>query len=349
MKLKGAEKMAKEFRILSIDGGGMLGTYSAAILDAIEKHYKKPILGNFDLISGTSSGSIIAAALAVKKTPAEILGFFTGNARRVFNYNRAGTAGDFFRTIWQLIGGSKYSNKRLLEAYRALYGENTSMGSVKTCYLCLTSFNVTRGRTTVFRTPHSRGALKHIDVPLWKAVACSSAAMTYMPQYFMDNYGENCGYVDGGSWANNPTMVGLAETFKNFMDKNNNIKIKVVSVGSYSENLRSKRVYSSLASWGTDLLTLFFSGQVKSADYELKCILNDSRHDYVRFEPVVDHSQAKKFTMDNTDPGELLDMIDMAGADFTAHMKEKNFRSVMDSIFLSGQKSAPKFLRPSVK
>jgi patatin-like phospholipase/acyl hydrolase len=335
--------MGKEFRILSIDGGGMLGTYSAAIISAIEEHYKKPVPGHFDLISGTSSGSIIAAALASGKTPSEILSFFTRDAAHIFYNNRAGTFLDFIRTVWQVAGGTKFSNDRLLKSYRTLYGEEADMGSIKKCYLCLTSFNVTRGATTVFRTPHSAGALKHRDVPLWKAVACSSAAMTYMPEYFMDSFGEKCGYVDGGSWANNPTMVGLAEAYKNFL-KDGKTRIKVVSIASFSENLKSKKKYSSLASWSTDLLTLFFSGQVRSADYELKCFLKDSRHDYIRFEPAVSSGQAKTFTMDNTAPAALAAMVDAAKSDFAGHMKDKKFKEVLDSIFAAKKDQKPRFI-----
>src|SRR6266516_8098973 len=52
------------YRILSLDGGGAKGFYTLGILDELEKNIGKPLHACFDLIFGTSTGSIIAALLA---------------------------------------------------------------------------------------------------------------------------------------------------------------------------------------------------------------------------------------------------------------------------------------------
>ena len=52
------------FYILSLDGGGARGIYSAQVLAKIEDTTSTPISQCFDLIAGTSTGSIIAAAAA---------------------------------------------------------------------------------------------------------------------------------------------------------------------------------------------------------------------------------------------------------------------------------------------
>jgi uncharacterized protein len=59
------------FRVLSLDGGGMRGTYTATYLDKIADTFARrrnvgalDIGAGFDLIVGTSTGGIIAAALA---------------------------------------------------------------------------------------------------------------------------------------------------------------------------------------------------------------------------------------------------------------------------------------------
>ena len=54
----------RPFRVLSLDGGGAKGFYTLGILDEIEKNIGKPLSECFDLIFGTSTGSIIAALLA---------------------------------------------------------------------------------------------------------------------------------------------------------------------------------------------------------------------------------------------------------------------------------------------
>lgn len=48
------------FRILSLDGGGIKGTFTAAVLANFEKQTGRKICEHFDLISGTSTGGILA-------------------------------------------------------------------------------------------------------------------------------------------------------------------------------------------------------------------------------------------------------------------------------------------------
>src|SRR5689334_5260117 len=61
------------FRILSLDGGGAKGFYTLGILRRIEALIGCPIHERFDLVFGTSTGSIIAALLALGKSAEEIL------------------------------------------------------------------------------------------------------------------------------------------------------------------------------------------------------------------------------------------------------------------------------------
>src|SRR5216684_1370165 len=59
---------AKLCRILSLDGGGAKGFYTLGVLREIEGMIKCPLFERFDLIFGTSTGSIIAALLALGNT-----------------------------------------------------------------------------------------------------------------------------------------------------------------------------------------------------------------------------------------------------------------------------------------
>ena len=51
-------------RILSIDGGGYLGLATAAFIDGVERHFKTTLHDEFELFCGTSTGAIIALAIA---------------------------------------------------------------------------------------------------------------------------------------------------------------------------------------------------------------------------------------------------------------------------------------------
>ena len=77
------------FRILSIDGGGIRGVFPAAYLADIEKKSLggRSIATCFDMIAGTSTGGIIALALAHGMTAAEGLKIYSDRGNRIFPAN----------------------------------------------------------------------------------------------------------------------------------------------------------------------------------------------------------------------------------------------------------------------
>ena len=59
------EITTKPYRVLSLDGGGMRGLYTASLLNTLSDRFGNQLdVGKgFDLIVGTSTGSILAAGL----------------------------------------------------------------------------------------------------------------------------------------------------------------------------------------------------------------------------------------------------------------------------------------------
>src|SRR5260370_25913082 len=56
---------ARPFRVLSLDGGGAKGVYTLGVLREVEAMANAPLCEVFDLIFGTSTGSVIAALIAL--------------------------------------------------------------------------------------------------------------------------------------------------------------------------------------------------------------------------------------------------------------------------------------------
>src|ERR1700721_1742618 len=79
------------FQILSLDGGGIRGIFSAAVLAAIEEDLSVRVIDHFDLIAGTSTGGIIAIGLGLGLSPREILEFYLQEGPAIFA-NRFGIA-----------------------------------------------------------------------------------------------------------------------------------------------------------------------------------------------------------------------------------------------------------------
>ena len=62
----------RPFRVLSLDGGGSKGVYTLGVLKEVEAIVKAPLCNVFDLVFGTSTGSIIAALIALGYSISEI-------------------------------------------------------------------------------------------------------------------------------------------------------------------------------------------------------------------------------------------------------------------------------------
>jgi patatin-like phospholipase/acyl hydrolase len=133
------------FKILSIDGGGVLGLYSADVLRRIQAAFlnNKSFSEEFQLITGTSTGGIIALGLALGKSLEEISQFYKEYAKKIFPWWR--------RVIFP--GGlvhNKYSNKELQNALH-LFFEDSTISDCKTA-VCIPVVDVSNCHPMVFKT-----------------------------------------------------------------------------------------------------------------------------------------------------------------------------------------------------
>jgi len=87
------------FRILSIDGGGLKGAFPASFLATIERQLPAPIATYFDLITGTSTGGIIALALALHIPAEQVVAFYKEHGSRIFPVQRRGWLGRLARWL----------------------------------------------------------------------------------------------------------------------------------------------------------------------------------------------------------------------------------------------------------
>jgi uncharacterized protein len=207
------------FQILSLDGGGIRGVFTAAILAAIEKDLKVRITDHFDLIAGTSTGGIIAIGLGLGLRPLEILEFYRQHGPRIFgNPLRLRSA------LWWLR--RKYNPAALESGLRAVFGERAFGESTKR--LVIPSYNLGEDDVYIFRTPHSERLRRDYVVPAWQAALATSAAPTYFPAC---RAVDGMRLIDGGVWANNPALVAVIEANGTL-----NVpleRLRLLSIGTY--------------------------------------------------------------------------------------------------------------------
>ena len=208
------------FRILSMDGGGIRGIFPAAVLADLEHRYLGGdlVVEYFDLITGTSTGGILALGLAAGMKASELLCLYRDRGREVFPPQRRKPR-KFLQ--WFKTGYKRDPLDRILEEVQ---GERKLRDSL--VRLCIPSLDWKYGDVYIFKTPHHPDFKKDGDEPMAKVAGATAAAPTYFRPVQ-----EGYIFADGGLWANNPIMIGLIEALSGFKTKRSDIAILSIGCG----------------------------------------------------------------------------------------------------------------------
>ena len=222
------------FKILSIDGGGIKGIFPAAILAYLEENCLggQPIGDYFDLIAGTSTGGIIALGLGAGLTARSLLDLYVNEGHRVFPPKQR--SGGWLRRLPQLFR-NRYDRTALDELLRQTLGTRTLRDS--RYRLLIPATEAKHGDPAVYKTPHHPGYFLDGDKPMTEVAAATSAAPTYLKPVVQDGYI----LLDGGVWANNPTLMGLIEALTCFTVGRENITILSIGCGQDGFQISSKQ------------------------------------------------------------------------------------------------------------
>ena len=235
-------------RILALDGGGIRGALTLGYLQRIEDILRKQhgdeksfrLSQYFDLIGGTSTGSIIAACLAIGMSVNEIKTMYMNLGDKIFAKKYKWWK---IFEIDDLIKAS-YNSKPLEQELQNVFGSDTTLASDRILTgLCIVAKRAdTNSVWPLINHPDGKyydsvdGRNK--DILLWKAVRASAAAPTYFLPQIIDVGGglSEAAFVDGGvSMANNPSLQLLMVATMNgfpFKWKWGEDNLMIVSVGT---------------------------------------------------------------------------------------------------------------------
>lgn len=230
--------------ILALDGGGIRGALTLGYLKKIEsilqeKHGPDYLLcDHFDLIGGTSTGSIIAAALSVGMKVDQIKDMYMDLGGKIF-----GKKHNWWNPLetWKFLKAG-YDHAALEKSLSDAFGNITLESDKIKTGLCIVAKRADTNSVWPLIN-HPKGKFfdsefgKNKNIPLWQAVRASSAAPTYFaPQMIDVGDGQKAAFVDGGvSLSNNPSLtVLMVATLKGFpfhweMGED---KLSIVSVGT---------------------------------------------------------------------------------------------------------------------
>lgn len=192
----------KRFQILSLDGGGIKGIFSAAVLAAIEEDLKTRITNHFDLIAGTSTGGIIAIGLGLGVRPRKIVEFYLQEGPKIFPRQ-------FGAKSLQHWIARKFSAAPFDAALRKYFQDKRLGDSTKR--LLIPAYDLSNDNVYLFRTAHHQNLRRDYKIAAWKIAKATSAAPTFFP---CAREIDNLRLIDGGVWANNPSLVAIMEAYR---------------------------------------------------------------------------------------------------------------------------------------
>lgn len=230
----------RPFRILSIDGGGIKGIFPASFLSALESQYLNgdPIGRYFDLITGTSTGGIIALGLGSDLPAAHIADLYIERGNRIFPSD--GPIRSLFRRGKQKVGAA-YAPGPFEDELEKIFGDRTF--GAATTRLCIPAFEGRYGEPLIYKTPHHPD-YRNDQHELMRTIARSTAAA---PTYLRAIERNGFTLVDGGLVANNPIMVGLIDALAcNDLERG---QARILSIGCSGESFQMSRAHRSGGQW----------------------------------------------------------------------------------------------------
>lgn len=220
----------KPFKILSIDGGGILGLLPCLMLAELEKRFLNgdPIGRHFDMVTGTSTGGIIALGLGQGKSAQEISKLYIERGEYIFPGNWLVRR---LRGLGQWIV-SPYDRRNLENELRREFGD--AVFGTSAIATCIPSFEGRYGEPYVFKTPHHPDYKKDQHEKIVDVALATAAAPTYFAAVQRDGYV----FADGGIWANNPCMIGLVDALTCFDIDRTQVRLLSLGCGQSTYRMR---------------------------------------------------------------------------------------------------------------
>lgn len=334
--------MDKKFKILSIDGGGIRGVYPARFLAKLEANLGSPIAEHFDLICGTSTGGILALALALKIPASEIQNLYLENRKLIFPplYRR-----------WRFgFRRAKYDNKKLEKLLREKFKKANNNVEPRIADLstrvCITGFDLINAKPKVFKTPHKALYDTDLHIPVYQVAMATAAAPTYFNPY-SNHYTVNNGKekeeflmrVDGGVFANNPALIGLTEAHCALDKKYKDIELYSIGTGQETFNeTRSKVFFGKFNKafgafyWLSKIRILDLMMQAQSRHVHDLCTIyaggtGSIKNKVFEYHRIQEEFRGFKIAMDSNEKIKLEKLMSMA-----SHKYQNHGQSIVSSI-----------------
>jgi len=321
-------------RILSLDGGGIRGIIPAYILQHVEEKFqeiaKNPnlrIADLFDIIVGTSTGGILSCFYLtpnpseekdapISKYPAsEALDFYVKKGYDIFDLSKRNN----WLGIRSLFNANTYSPKKLEQIFLQEFGELKMHDLIKPCLV--TTYDLNRKASFFFHSSEPKEKKRKFYIR--DVTRSTSAAPTYFPPAIIKNLAsdETMVNIDGGVFANNPTMCAYAEARDSEFSQCKFPSAKdmlILSIGTGGQfklpNVSNSKKWG-LLNWAKSIPDIMMDGSLDTVDYQMKKIFEtlESEHQF-NYKRVDVPSENRKDYSENMADASEKNIKDLQGA-----------------------------------
>ncbi len=216
-------------RILSVDGGGVRGVIPAVALAALESRTGRPVRDQFDFVAGTSTGALIAGALAAGIPAAQLVALYLERAPEVFSRTPV------VSTLARIVTGHMYDVRKLHELLRSELGSQAAgwrLADVPVDILLTAKGLLDSHQWYFVKDCQGRNTCRTGSLSLADCMTASAAAPTYFAPWTIPGLEDRGPMVDGGTGvAGNPTYQACVEAFV-YADGYRPAETVVVSLGT---------------------------------------------------------------------------------------------------------------------
>ena len=312
------------FRILSLDGGGIKGAFTASALATLEEDTGCRVADHFDLIVGTSTGGVLALGLGLGLPAREILKFYQEKGGRVFpGTSIMQRAEGWLRQMFK----PKHSHDTLRQALTEVFGDR-KLGDSK-CRLVITTYDAIGGRIFLLKTAHHERFRYDINAPVVDVALATAAAPTFFAAAPFPQH-EGASYVDGGVWANNPSLVGVTEAVAFLGQRLEDIDVLSIGCTTTPFNI-AQHAESGAVQWNAGFVELMFEAQMEAALAQARLLVGGRVH------RINITGKAGEYALDDARPEKIKQLVVLGRGEA---VKKANME-VVRSRFLNGIPAKP--------
>ena len=198
------------------------------------------IANHFDMIAGTSTGGIIALALAHGMTAKQALNIYLDRGEYIFP--PAAGLGRVSRALRWLFK-PKHNQSVLKDELLRIFGDKVLDDTVTR--LVIPSFEGRHGEPFLYKTPHHPDYQKDRHKRFAHVALHTTAAPSYYPGVEDDGYV----MIDGGIWANNPVMNALVDVLACFDIGRDDVRILSLGTGESTFTVGERARNGGIKDW----------------------------------------------------------------------------------------------------